>query len=173
MNIFLISLKSKFFFNGSIATLKIKIKINDLEKHLFDRCKMVTMIIFIISVMYDKNVIQWLFFQGIEECKNWRLFLQTWEMMSIVANVLVWNCELLLVFWNLKVPSYFQLSFFLNLIQVVQWMWFFLMIFISIWCFTMKIKNSYFLMIISKKFCSFNDLCKKRFEPNFDLHWKF
>jgi len=28
-------------------------------------------------------------------------------------------------------------------------------------------------MIISKKFCSFNDLCKKRFEPNFDLHWKF
>jgi hypothetical protein len=28
-------------------------------------------------------------------------------------------------------------------------------------------------MIISKKFCSFNDLCKKRFEPNFDLHWNF
>jgi hypothetical protein len=28
-------------------------------------------------------------------------------------------------------------------------------------------------MIISKKLCSFNDLCKKRFETNFDLHWKF
>jgi hypothetical protein len=37
---------------------------------------MVTMIIFIISVMYDKNVIQWPFFQGIEEWKNWRIILQ-------------------------------------------------------------------------------------------------